>query len=493
MTARRSAVRRTLAPTILVSVSALLLAACSSSSGSTSSVRDQSNDVPFKGCDQVKCSDTLNGAPYEIVLPTKWNGTLLIYSHGYRNAQPAPPDLQPVSTKPEPAPGWSSGAKDVGQALLDQGYALAGSAYKSNGWAVSDGVAAGNDLYEFFKANVATPNRVYVWGDSLGGLITQTIAEKYPWVNGAAPFCGAVAGLVPNMDLALDLAYGIKTLGIYPDMKLTGYSSYEEAVSTWTEAAKRVVAAAQDTAGGGTSKVLYLAAIVDAANQTFKFDGSTVTSKVSGYVESVLTALGFGTFGRYDVEQRYGGNVSGNQAADYSARISADEASLIDAVTAGAVATYNAAMAAGARVTPDAAATAKGLAEGGNPQGTVQVPTITIHTAADPLVIVQNESFLRTRYQKAQAAGQTKADLVQLYTVAPATYPESTGAPFGAGHCNFTKETRVNVVGLLNNWVRNGVTPLGDAILTALPPESTGYQPIYMPGPWPDAAIQAAG
>jgi pimeloyl-ACP methyl ester carboxylesterase len=491
MTARHSAVRRLLAPTVLLSVSAMLLAACSSSSSTTSTVRDQNNDVSFKGCDQVKCTGTLNDAPYEIVLPAKWNGTLLLYSHGYRNAEPAPPDLQPVSTTPEPAPGWGEGAKDVGQALLDQGYALAGSAYKSNGWAVADGVAAGNDLYEFFKSNVATPNRVYVWGDSLGGLITQTMAEKYPWVNGAAPFCGAVAGLVPNMDLALDVAYGIKTLGIYPELKLTGYSSYEEAVQNWTEAAKRLLAAAKDVPNG-TSKVLYLAGIVNAPGQTFKYDGSTITSKVSGLVESTLTALGFGTFGRYDVEKRYGGNVSGNEKTDYAARISTSEASSVDTLVPGAAASYTALMQAGQRVAPDPAAVTKGLADGGDPQGTVQVPTLTIHTAADPLVIVENESFLLTRYRKAASEGKTKADLIQLYTVAPSTYPESTGAPFGAGHCNFTKETRVNMIGMLNTWVRDGVTPVGDAITKALPPETTGYAATYVPGPWPDALVQAA-
>ena len=110
---------------VSVVAGALLLTACGSSTATapTSSVRDQSNDVPFTSCQQVKCVDTLNGAKYEIVMPTKWNGTLLIYSHGYREAKPAPPTFTPVDTAPEPAPGWESGQKQIGQALLDQGYA----------------------------------------------------------------------------------------------------------------------------------------------------------------------------------------------------------------------------------------------------------------------------------------------------------------------------------------------------------------------------------
>ena len=52
--------------------------------------------------------------------------------------------------------------------------------------------------------------------------------------------------------------------------------------------------------------------------------------------ESILTALGYGTYGRYEIEQRVGGNASGNDQADYSARVSEEERSLIETVSAGA-------------------------------------------------------------------------------------------------------------------------------------------------------------
>ena len=480
---------------VSVVAGALLLTACGSSTATapTSSVRDQSNDVPFTSCQQVKCVDTLNGAKYEIVMPTKWNGTLLIYSHGYREAKPAPPTFTPVDTAPEPAPGWESGQKQIGQALLDQGYAIAGSAYASNGWAVADGVKAGEDLHQFFSTSIGTPKRVYVWGDSLGGLITQEIAEKNPdWVNGAAPFCGVLAGVVPNYDLALDTAYAVKTL-IDPSMKITGFSSYEEAVATFTSAAAKMIAAASDVKGGGTSKILYIASLVDAPTQTQTYDGSTITSKVKGITESLITAVGFGTFARYDVEQRYGGNISTNATTDYAVRISDSDKALVDSVTPGAAELYTAQLTAGVRVNADATARAKAQAEGGDPQGLVKAPTITIHTAADPLVIAQNESFFKARYQARQQEGAAQADLFQLFTVAPATYPEVPGAPFGAGHCNFTPKTRLAVIDLLNNWVRNGVTPASGSIEAALPPATTGYQPGYAAGPWPDPAAGKVG
>ena len=138
-------------------------------------------DVPLKSCDQVPVHRRARRrGRYEIQLPDKWNGTLLIYSHGYRQAEPSPPDFAPVDT--EPGAGGHRGGR---QRLLAKGYALAGSAFKTNGWDVLDGVAADEALHTFFVDKVGKPDRVYVWGDSLGGLITETLAEKHPeWVSG---------------------------------------------------------------------------------------------------------------------------------------------------------------------------------------------------------------------------------------------------------------------------------------------------------------------
>ena len=135
--------RRSVVPVALLA-GALALAACSSSSAG-SSVRSDSTDVPFTSCDKVACTGTMDGAKYEIVMPAKWNGTLLLYSHGYRQAGPAPPDFARSTPPPSPRPAGARAQKEVGQALLDKGYAIAGSAYASNGWAVADGVKADED------------------------------------------------------------------------------------------------------------------------------------------------------------------------------------------------------------------------------------------------------------------------------------------------------------------------------------------------------------
>ena len=104
-------------------------------------------------------------------------------------------------------------------------------------------MAANEDLYSYFSNTFGKPKRVYVWGASLGGLITQTLAEKHPeWVAGVAPLCGALAGTNLNLDLALDVAYSVKTL-FYPPLKLSGFTSAEEAVNAWTASSQAIAAA----------------------------------------------------------------------------------------------------------------------------------------------------------------------------------------------------------------------------------------------------------
>src|SRR4051794_39769442 len=277
----------------------LLAAGCGSPSPTQSragSIRSTATDVPFTGCDAVACTGTLDGAKYEIMLPGKWNGTLLLFSHGYRAAEPVPPDLAPVPTGAQAAPSDA-----VASALLAKGYALAGSAYKANGWAVAEGVGAGEQLHDFFAAKVGTPNRTYVWGESLGGLITETLAEKHPeWIAGAAPMCGVIGGTNLNFDLALGVGDAVRTL-LDPPYMVEGYSSYQDAVANFDGAYKAVLGASGNAAG--IAKLLLIAALVDAPTQTVSHDGSTLQSRGAALVEGVVTGLLFSTAVRQEIEQ----------------------------------------------------------------------------------------------------------------------------------------------------------------------------------------------
>lgn len=470
-----------------LSTVAVLLAGCTSAAA-IPEARDQSTSIPFTGCDAVACTGEINGAAYEIVMPETWNGTLLLYSHGYRPAEPFPPNFSAVQTTAVAVPGWDTGDKALGEAFLERGYALAGSSYRSNGWAVEDGVIAGEELYAYFVEQVGTPKRVYVWGDSLGGLITQTLAERHPeWVDGAAPLCGVMAGLEPNIGLSLDTAYGVQQL-LYPDMEISGFDSYEDALTSWEGAASRLIESARDQDTDAIARIFTVAAMVDAPGQTYTYDGSSIVSRVSGTIESLLTALAYGTVGRQEIDTRFGGSVVGNVDSDYASRLDDAEREAIDAIGGeGSADRFVAILDNGPRVEADPAAQAAAIERGGNPSGAVQVPTITMHTKADPLVIVQNQTFFKDRYQVQVSEGNVRGGLVQLYTVAPSEYSSETGAPYGAGHCNFTPESRVAVIELLDQWVRNGVYPGPAAIEAAMGPKS-GYSANYVPGPWPDAA-----
>jgi pimeloyl-ACP methyl ester carboxylesterase len=456
----------------VLAASALGLAACSSSSAGTAKpkLNSDTTSLAFAACG-ADCSGTIEGAAYKIEMPTTWNGTLLLWSHGYRNAFPTPPDNAPVETAAEDGP--SAGAITT---LLGQGYAVAGSGYASNGWAVQDGIKAGEQLQALFVSKIAKPRRTYVWGASLGGLITELISEKHPeWVTGAAPECGAVAGTTENLDGALGIAFMVKTL-LDPTLQITSFATQAEAGVAFAKASKAVIAAAQDVAGGGTAKVVAIATLARLASQTLTYDGHDAVSGISAKVEAILRGMGFATFGQQEFSTRVGGDGLDISDLDLSAAATDADRSTVKTY-GGNLDTYLAALKAAPRPAVEEAARAKAIAEG-ETTGKVSHPTVTLHDEQDPLVIPQNERVLGDRF----FASGDSANLTQLFTKPPATY--AAPAPYGAGHCNFTDGEQVALVAALDDWVRTGVraTPQSAAKLFTAP---TGYDVEYQPPAFP--------
>src|SRR5215469_16198794 len=141
-----------------------------------------------------------DGASYIISVPSNWNGTLALYSHGYV------------------FPGQPNPAKDAGDslteaALLNQGYALAGSAYSAAGWALQQAFQDQIALLDFFDTTCGQPLRTIAWGHSLGGIITAGLVQLNPGrFDGALPMCGVLAGGVGTWDAALDSAFAFQVL-----------------------------------------------------------------------------------------------------------------------------------------------------------------------------------------------------------------------------------------------------------------------------------------
>ena len=98
-------------------------------------------DLPFEK------EGTHNDAEYRIRVPANWNGTLLVYVHGWYQDPPQ----QPIQI----APGW--GPTSVEEELLALGYALAGSALSSGGFAIKEGIQETLALTNFFKGQVGNP------------------------------------------------------------------------------------------------------------------------------------------------------------------------------------------------------------------------------------------------------------------------------------------------------------------------------------------------
>ena len=96
-------------------------------------------------------------------------------------------------------------------------------------------------------------------------------------------------------------------------------------------------------------------------------------------------------------------------------------------------------------------------------------------------MLVQNETVFD---QRASANPDRTGDLVQLYSVPPATYDPEEGAPYGAGHCNFSADERIGVVTLLDQWARGGLYPATAAVEAAMG-EDNGIEPNYQPAAWP--------
>jgi pimeloyl-ACP methyl ester carboxylesterase len=122
-----------------------------------------------------------DGAAYRIEVPPNWNGTLVMFAHGFRGTGN-------VVWVDEP---------QLRQYFVDNGFAWAASSYALNGYDPGDGVVDTHDLMRAFSAvtKLAAPQQVIMTGLSMGGEITTAEIEAYQGqFAGAMPYCGVLAG-----------------------------------------------------------------------------------------------------------------------------------------------------------------------------------------------------------------------------------------------------------------------------------------------------------
>jgi pimeloyl-ACP methyl ester carboxylesterase len=384
-----------------------------------------------------------DGSTFKAEVPPDWNGTLLLYSHGY----------VPFFVPNPPAEDAANRA--VADHLLDEGFALAGSSYASSGWAVEDAMRDQIDLLDRFKRRFGKPRRTVAWGTSMGGMVTAGLIQRHPQrFDGALPMCGILGGGVGLWNQNLDLQYALKALlSASPDPAVSVPAAQLELVhiSNWQAnvgLATAAVTAAQTTPDG-RARLALAAALFPLPDWyevgTERPARGDYAARQQNQYRALQVQLAF-IFGfRSEVEQRAGGNPSWNVGVDYT-RLLARSASR-DLV----LALYRQTdldlrrdlrlLARAPRVRADLSATGY-LIRNIVYDGRIRVPVLTLHTTADTLVVSPHE---RAYGDAVRRAGQARL-LEQLYVERP-------------GHCTFTDDEMLTALDVLLERLDRGRWP----------------------------------
>jgi pimeloyl-ACP methyl ester carboxylesterase len=151
----------------------------------------------------VDVTGQIDGAPFRIIVPAAWNGKLIVFAHGYDDKADHPGEVEVRGP-------FQGGTGPTLATLLGQGWAVAGTAYKDNGWVVKDGLEDVVALASQFTDTIASPARTYLWGFSMGSVVTLETAERNGGAfDGYIAACGIGAGVPRGADwlLSLMLAY----------------------------------------------------------------------------------------------------------------------------------------------------------------------------------------------------------------------------------------------------------------------------------------------
>ena len=478
--------------------------------------------VPVQTCGGA----TSDGAPYAMMVPANFNGTVYLYSHGYRPNVPVPAGIPgyggyTVTNTPQPGPN----ATVIG-ALLAKGYGVVGSGFARQGWNADSAIKTNVELVGLFKKQFTKTTKVVAWGESLGGFITQALAEKHSDLfSAAAPLCMA-SDITPLMTMAGDALWGIKTF-FDPTIKGGGYSAgaagYAEAmgdlvkVFTAIGSLQAAFAANPSTpAWPATSKVpdaikaipsrsaLVMVALMSGIPmQSANFDSTSAPAGLPASnalsfqlainpafaaLQNVANAAALAVLATHDLELQAGGAVFDNTNTDYAARIADEQFSWASALSgASGTAGLLSVLAASPRAKASPAAVEK-LKTLTSHSGKVEIPTILFTGVADPITTAGNQQSVIDKYATywaekwvaARKAGDRKRPVnnvlaiwnfpLEKYTKYTAAGAPDTSVPAATGtnHCNFTTSQYMAIADLLAHASANGQHLSGGPLLTKL-------------------------
>jgi pimeloyl-ACP methyl ester carboxylesterase len=393
----------------------------------------------------------INGAPYRIVVPASWNGILLVFQRGYTDLADHPGEIDNRNPTIVP-PG--SGIRD---SLLARGFALSGSARKTNGYSLESGLDDVVALVSYFRENVAMPEMSLLWGVSMGGLITVSTAER----NGGAfdgflsinAVCAGTPRIVDQL-LVVRLAYDV-TFGMPSSWGTVG--DVRDDIDYETEALPIISAQASVPANFGRFEFIRLVA---------GYPGSGITPPPLYYPGALINSgnpFFLALEGEAELERRVGGPVSQNVTHTYVltdaekaylAELGVDADPLLAAMNAR-------------RDIEGPPAPRNYIEHFGGPNGKIKRPVITIHTRTDQLAAVSNESAYRNTVV---GAGREKL-LFQAFID-------------GVGHGTFNATQQITGIEALVAWVKSGIRPTPADF-----PAARGFIPGFVPPAWPQPDV----
>jgi pimeloyl-ACP methyl ester carboxylesterase len=483
---------------------------------------------PIQSCVGV----TSDGAPYAMQVPANFNGTVALYSHGYRYNVDIPAGIPliggyKITNTPEPVPG---GNVDVAKYFFSQGIAIVGSGFARQGWNPDSAIATNVELIDTFKKQFPTTTKVVAWGSSLGGVITQGLAEKHPeLISAAAPMCMA-DNVAPELTMAGDFLWGLKVL-FDPTIKAGNYSpgaagvaeSYGDlvkvftvmgklqaslATGAWPDTSSATGKALQAAGIPSRSALLLLGLMAGIPTQSAHFDSISgpegalklsfplAISPALAILENGTNAAALGVLATQDVEDQAGGAVFDNTKTNYATRIEEERVVFNAALSGNTVinallGALSAANPGAPRAVGNAAAMAKVKTMHTN-TGKINVPTVLMVGMADPITPAGASQRVVDLYAAQYEAEKTAAKkawkkgasyktptnkLLMLWNTTPESYTtfDAAGSPItsvpaaqGTNHCNFTSAQLVFVAKSLVQASSTGSLPAFGPLNTAL-------------------------
>jgi hypothetical protein len=373
-------------------------------------------------------------------VPSNWNHTLILYSHGFG----------PLTAADAPDPTTQ-------QALLGMGYALAGSSYDPNGswWALGSAVRDQFETLARVEHHIlpSPPREVYAFGTSMGGLISALEDQNSNGrLDGALTTCGIVAGANNLNQYQLDGEYALSRL-LAPDqnIQLTNFTVGPPTFSDSAAAAGQLLTAAagaQATAQGRARLALAMAFLNvspwggSSIPNIYDYVGQEQGQYDDYFVGGALSAISFIVTAREQLEAAAGGEGSGAVGVDFARLLY--RSSYYPEVQA----LYNEAglslkadlenLARNANLRPDKAAY-RWLTRTSVPTGRLQVPELDLKTISDQLVPVQQESYYHALVARAEDSRLLRQAFVEAQ-----------------GHCNFTSAELVAGVQAVAQRVSTG-------------------------------------